>query len=137
MYHRDNFGDAFAGGYGAIAVLITLITAWLIFKAVVGIVRTFKRYSSTHKSLWISLAICVALSALGILLSSVLVSASFILLLFVGIAELLLTCAIVSLRNRDTLLREHVSLIAEVLHTPWWGSEDTPRKEQELEQVAA
>ncbi|SRR6266487_2711019 len=133
MYYRHQ--DSYGGELLGLGLVLLLIAAFCVVKMTLFVIRTFVQYSDTHKSLWISLAVCCLLSLVGILLSSQ-ADQSFLLLPFIGALVLLVTCCVVSLRNRDTFMRENVNLIDEVLHTPWWGSEDTPRVEQEQERAA-
>jgi amino acid transporter len=130
-HHQDSFGGELLG----IGLVLLLIAAFCLVKVTLFVIRTFVKYYD-HRSLWISLVICIVLSLVGILLATQ-VDQSYSFLPVVGLAILLITCAAVSLRSRDTFLREKVNLIDEVLHTSWWGSEDTPRVEQEQAQVAA
>jgi len=134
MYDRDSFGDAFGGGMGAIAVVAVVVSVYITIRCVLFVIRIFLKYHD-HTSLWISLAVCVALWVVGIVLSTQ-VDQSFSLLLIIGIAQLLITCLVVDLKNRNTLLRENVNLIDSILKSSWF-SEDTPRQEEELEQIAA
>jgi len=134
MYDRDSFGDAFGGGMGAIAVVAVVVSVYITIRCVLFVIRIFLKYHD-HTSLWISLAVCVALWVVGIVLSTQ-VDQSFSLLLIIGIAQLLITCLVVDLKNRNTLLRANVNLIDSILKSSWF-SEDTPRQEEELEQIAA
>ena len=132
MYYRNQ--DLFGGELLGLGLVLMLIAAFFVVKASLFVIRTFVQYSN-HKSLWISLAVCCFLSVVGILLGTQ-GDQSFLLLPFIGALVLLVTCLVVDMRNRDTFMRENVNLIDEVLHTPWWGSEDTPRVEQEQERAA-
>lgn len=136
-YQRDPFGDS-AGSILVllveIALVLIVIGIFLIVATVVFVVTTFVEHGK-HKSLWIALAVCAVLCVAGGLLYSV--YQPCLALVFVGIAELLITCLVVKLKNRDTLMRENINLIDEVLHTPWWGSEDKPRQEKNYEPIAA
>ena len=136
MYYRHRGSSGVYAELALLAVVLMLIAAFFIVKAVVLVVRTFARYYRHTRSLWIALAV---------LLSSPIVaggvyyltdfSGSFAL---VGIAliVLLITCFVTTLKNRDTFLRQNVKLIDEVLHSNWF-SEDTPKVELEREQIAA
>ena len=115
-------------------LLLCLIGLFVLVVTIVYVVKTFVKYY-THKSLWIALAVCVVLSVIGGLLAMA-VSQAFLALPYIGVAVLLITCFAVDLKNRDTLMRENVNLIDEVLHKPWWGSEDKPL-ELDNEQLAA
>ena len=134
MYYRHH--DSYGGELLGIGVALLLLAAFCLVKIILFVMKTFVQYSDTHRSLWIALISCVGLSVIGILLATQ-VSPSFCLLPVIGALVLLITCCVVTLRNRDTFMREKVNLIDEVLHSPWWGSEETPRVEQEQEQVAA
>src|SRR2546423_1970547 len=134
MYYRHQ--DFYGGELLGIGVALLLLAAFCLVKITLFIIKTFVQYSDTYRSLWIALISCVGLSVIGILLATQ-VSPLFCLLPITGTLLLLLTCCVVSLRNRGTFMREKVNLIDEVLHSPWWGSEETPRVEQEQEQVAA
>lgn len=137
MYrHREDFGADFGSAIVMLGLILVLLAAFLVVKAVLFVVRTFVKYYK-QISLWIALGVCIgSFIGSGLLYKLTAFDGSFA-LGGIGIAVLLITCLVVDLKNRDTLLRENVSLINEVLHTPWWGSEDTPRQEQELEPVAA
>jgi hypothetical protein len=139
MYRqRDSFeaelgsGVAMMGIY--IGIFLVLLVAFVIVVTVVFVVTTFVEHYK-HRSLWIALAVFVVLCVAGLLWYYVYQPS--LALVFVGIAELLITCLVVNLKNRDTLMREHVNLIDEVIHTPWWGSEDTPQHEKDNESIAA
>ncbi len=133
--HRDDFGSDVGAGIAVLGLVLVLLTAFLVVKAVVFVVKTFVKY---HKrSLWIALGVCVgSFIASAVWYKLTAFDGSFA-LGGIGIVVLLLTCLVVDLKNRDTLMRENVNLIDSVLHTSWFGSEDTPRQEEELEQIAA
>jgi uncharacterized membrane protein len=139
-HHRDSFDADLGSGIVGIGIMmgifLTLLVAFLMVAAVVFVVRTFVQYPKQRKTLWIALAVCVACS-IGAGFVDKLTAFGSIALVGIGIAVLLITCLAVDLKNRDTLMRENVNLIDEVLHTPWWGSEDKPRLETEDAQVAA
>ncbi len=126
--------SSFGGSLVEILLVLILIGLFVLVVTVVYVVKTFVKYHK-HKSLWIALAVCVVLSVIGGLLA-VTVSQAFLALPYIGVAELLIACFAVDLKNRDTLMRENVNLIDEVLHKPWWGSEDKPL-ELDNEQLAA
>ncbi len=132
--HKDPFGDSLGAILVQIALVLVAIGIFVIVVTVIFVVTTFVEHYK-HTSLWIALAVCVALCVAGGLLSHV--YPACLVLVFVGIAALLITCLVVNMRNRDILMRENVNLIDEVLHTPWWGSEDKPRLETEDAQLAA
>src|SRR2546426_1641205 len=142
MYHQKdsfeaNLGSSIIGMGMTLGILLVLLVAFAIVVSVVFVVRTFVKYPKSRITLWIALAACVA-SCIGAgVLYKLTASGGSIALGGIGIAVLLITCLAVELKNRDTLMRENVNLIDEVLHTPWWGSEDTPRMEQEHGQLAA
>ncbi len=115
-------------------LLLCLIGLFVLVVTIVYVVKTFVKYY-THKSLWIALAVFLVLCVIGGLLA-IAVSQAFLALPYIGVAVLLITCFAVDLKNRDTLMRENVNLIDSVLHSSWLGS-DTPRQEEELEQLAA
>ena len=123
-------------GFVELALLLILISAFVTIVTVIYVVRNFVKYS-THMSLWIALAVCVACSIVAGLVYKLTAFDGSFALCGLGVAELLITTLCVDLKNRDTLMRENVSLIDEVLHKPWWGSEDKPLQEQEIEPVAA
>ncbi len=136
MYYRHQDSSSVYGELAVIALVLLLILAFLIVKAVVLIVRTFIRYNRHTRSLWIALALFLASPLVsGVLYYLTDFDGSFAL---VGIAlvVLLITCLAVTLKNRDTLLRQNVNLIDEVLHASWFGS-DTPKVVAEYEQIAA
>lgn len=117
-----------------VVLLLILIGVFLVVVATVFTIKTFVRYYN-HASLWIALAFCLVLCITGGLLNKLMQFDGSPLLSGIGIAVLLITCYTVDLKNRDTLMRENVNLIDEVLHKSWWGSEDTPL-EQENELAA-
>lgn len=120
MYHRETLGSLIV----EILLVCTLISLFLLVKAVVFVVTTFIRYHQ-HKALWIALTIFGILSGIGALLG-VLVAQQWFALIDSGAAVLLITCAVINIRNRDTFMRENINLMDEVLHSSWWGSEDEP-----------
>ena len=135
MYsQRDPYAESLGSVLVQIALVLVLIGIFVMVVTAVFVVTTFVEHYK-HKSLWIALAVCVALGVGGVLLHHV--SSASLALVGIGIAVLLITCLVVNLKNRDTLMRENVNLIDEVLHTSWWGSEDTPQTETVHEQLAA
>ena len=123
-------------GLVELALLLILISAFVTVVTVIYVVRNFVKYSN-HMSLWIALAVCVACSIVAGLVYKLTAFDGSFALCGLGVAELLITTLCVDLKNRDTLMRENVNLIDEVLHKPWWGSEDKPLQEQEIEPIAA
>ena len=120
MYYMRSAGsDVLAMG-----IVLMLLLAFLIVKAVMFIVRTFITFY-THKALWISLAAFVALSVAAGFLSYLFNNAVFLNLVYVGFAVLLITCQVVDMRNRDTLQAEKPGLVDQVLHSSWWAGDDT------------
>src|SRR6266516_1665386 len=140
-HHRDSFDAEVGSGIAGMAVLmgivLILLLAFLIVVTVAFVVRTFVKYPEKRKSLWIAFAVCVASCIGAAVFYKLTASGGAFVLGGIGITVLLITCLAVDLKNRDTLMRENVNLIDEVLHTPWWGSEDTLRLEQEHGQLAA
>lgn len=134
MYHRrDDFGADFGSAIAVLGLILLLIAAFLVVKAVLFVVRTFVKY---HRlSLWIALVVCISSFNGSVLLYKLTAFDGSFALSGIGIVVLLLTCLVVDLKNRDTLMRENVNLIDEVLHKSWLG-EDTPL-ELENEQLAA
>ena len=139
MYHnRDSYGSDFGGGIAALGLLIMLLAAYATVVCIVFVVKTFMKYPEQRKKLWTALAVCVASCIGSGLLYKLTGFQGSGVLACGGIAVLLITCLVVEMKNRDTLLRENVSLMDEVLRKPWhWGDEDRPLQEQELEQLAA
>ena len=139
--HRDAFDAEIGAGILGIgitlAIFLILLLAFLIVVTVAFVVRTFVKYPKSRKSLWIAFAVCIASCVGAGVFYKLTASGGAFVLGGIGIAVLLITCLAVDLKNRDTLMRENVNLIDEVLHTPWWGSEDTPRLKQEHGQLAA
>src|SRR6266571_6446672 len=125
--------SSFGGSLIEILLVLILIGLFVLVVTVVYVVKTFVKYY-THKSLWIALAVFLVLCVIGGLLA-IAVSQAFLALPYIGVAVLLITCFAVDLKNRDTLLRENVNLIDEVLHKSWWA-EDKPL-ELDNEQLAA
>ncbi|SRR6266487_4718754 len=124
-------------GLVELSLLLILISAFVTVVTVIYVVRTFVKYSS-HMSLWIALAVWIASCFLAGLVYSISRFDGSPALAGIGIVVLLITCLVVDLKNRDTLMRENVNLVDEVLRAPWqWGSEDKPLQETEQEQLAA
>ena len=135
--HRDMFGDSLGSGLVVVGLIVTLILVFCVVKLIVFVIRTFATYADTHKSLWITLAVFVASPiGAGVVYRVTGFDGAFA-LVGITLVVFLITCCVVSLKNRDTFMREHVNLVNEVLHRPWFGSEDTPLQEQEIGQVAA
>lgn len=126
--------SSFGSGLVEIVLFLAVIGFFLLVVTVVYVVKTFVKYH-THKTLWIALAVCLVLCIIGGLLA-VAVYQAFLALAYIGVAVLLITCFAVDLKNRDTLMRENVNLIDQVLHSSWWGSDNKPL-EPEDEQLAA
>jgi glycerol-3-phosphate acyltransferase PlsY len=124
-------------GLVELALLLILISAFVTCMTVFFVVRTFVKYEAQRKKLWIALAVCIACCVGSGLAYAMTHSDGSVIGVGIGIAELLISCLVIELKHRDTLLRENVSLIDSVLHSPWWGSEDKPLREQEIESVAA
>ncbi len=137
--NRDNgsSGTEFGGGFVGMVLMLTLFAAFLIVVSVAFIVKAFVNYPEHRKPLWIALSVCVGCSVGAAVVYLLTKFDGSLALVGIGVAVLLITCFAVDLKNRDTLLRENVGLIDSVLKSSWWGSEDTPRKEQEIESVAA
>ena len=121
MYYMRSAGsDVLAMG-----IVLMLLLAFLTVKAIIFIVRTFITFY-THKALWISLAVFVALSVAAGFLSYLFNNAMFLNLVYVGFAVLLITCQVVDLRNRDTLQAgKSSSIVDQVLHSSWLVGDDT------------
>ncbi len=115
-------------------LLLCLIGLFVLVVTIVYVVKTFVKYHKDHKSLWVVLAVFLVLCIIGGVLAMA-VSQAFLALPYIGVAVLLITCFAVDLKNRDTLMRENVNLIDEVLHKSWWA-EDKPL-ELDNEQLAA
>ena len=131
---RSSFGSSLI----EFVLVLVLISAFVTVVAVFFVVRTFVKYEAQRKKLYIALACCIGCAlASGLLYKATGGFQGSPALAGVGVAVLLITCLVVELKYRDTLLRENVSLIDEVLHKPWWGSEDKPLQEQEIESIAA
>src|SRR5438105_2337470 len=101
-------------GLVELALLLILISAFVTVVTVIYVVRTFVKYSN-HMSLWIALAVCVALNLCALLVYKLTLFDGSFVLSGLGVAVLLITTLCVDLKNRDTLMRENVSLIDEVL----------------------
>jgi hypothetical protein len=135
--HRDVLGDMFSSDLMMIGLVVLLIVVFVAVKMTLFVIRTFAKYSD-HTSLWIALAVCGVLLVVGLLLGTQ-ISPFYCILPVCGITLLLMTCCVISLRNRDTFLRERVSLLNSILRQSWWSSEDTPsvETEQEITPIAA
>ena len=128
--------SSFGGSLIEMVLLLAVISFFVMVVTVVYVVKTFVKYH-THKSLWIALAVCIACCIGAGLVYNLMQFDGSPALAGVGIAVLLTSCFAVDLKNRDTLMRENVNLIDEVLRKPWeWGS-DKPLQETEQEQLAA
>lgn len=138
MYrYRDDFGSDLGGSLVGIGLILCLIAAFLVIKATLFVIRTFVKYSDQHKSLWTSLVVCIACCIGSGLLYKLTAFGGSPTLCVIGIAELLITCLVVDLKNRDTFLPEKSGgLVHQILHNSWWSSEDTPVKLVD-EQLAA
>src|SRR5436309_13833297 len=106
-----------------IALFLMLVSLFVIVVTVVFVVKTFVRYSK-HASLWIALAVCIVCCLAAAVVYELTQFNGSGVLAGIGIVVLLITCLVVDLKNRDTLMRENVNLIDQVLHSTWWGSED-------------
>jgi len=129
-----------SSGFGSLVEVVLFLTAIAFFLMVVTtilVVRTFVKYHTSHKSLWLALAGCVgSCFAAGLVYKLTQFQGSFS-IVALGIVWLLLNCLIVELKERETLMRPNIDLMDEVLRKPWdWGSE-TPLQETEQDQLAA
>ncbi len=122
MYHHSSRNDV-SSELVLVSLVAALLIAWCAIRLLSFVVRTFVRHYK-NMALWIALAVCVISCTVGILLA-VRMYEGFFVLPVVGIGGFLVTCLIVSLRGRQTLLPENVNLISKVLHQSWW-QEDTP-----------
>src|SRR5437764_15099067 len=121
MYYMRSAGsDVLAMG-----IVLMLLLAFLAVKAIIFIVNSYIKYYK-HKSLWIALAVFVALSVAAGILSYLFNNAVFLNLVYVGFAVLLITCQVVDLKNRDTLLPEKAGLVDQILHCSWFAGDDEP-----------
>jgi len=109
----------------SMGIVLCLLLVFLAVKAIIFIVNSYIKYYK-HKSLWIALAVFVALSVAAGVLSYLFNNAVFLNLVYVGFAVLLITCQVIDLKHRDTLLPEKSSLVNQVLHSSWWAGEDEP-----------
>lgn len=116
-YHSSDgdIGDALAGAYMGIAVVIVIITIFLLVKAVNLLIRVFTAYPK-NKVLWIALGICVVCSVLAILTKGYPV---FVILAVFSFLCQLVIARIVELYYSETF-QEKTPLIESVLHRPWW-----------------
>ncbi len=131
----DDFGGAAAGSLMLFAIIVLV---FVMVKLAIFIITTFVRYFDQEKKVLLtSLVVFGALSIVSLVLYALLRAdwcGSFV---YLGFTQLLITCFVVDLRNRDTLMRPKVNFLNEALNRPWWGSEDKPLQEQEIEPVAA
>ncbi len=130
---RSSFGSSLV----EIVLLLALLGAFLTCMAVFFVCRCFVKYPQQRKKLWIALVCCIGCALASGLLYKATGFEGAPSLAGIGIAVLLITCLIVELKNRETLMRENVNLIDEVLHKPWFGSEDTPLQETEKMELVA
>lgn len=121
-YHSRN--DDFGSTVVLLGVIALLLLAWVAIRLLSFVVRTFVQHYK-NMALWIALCVCIVCCGVGVLLS-VRVYQGFVVLPVVGICGFLITCLVVSLRCRQTLLPESVNLVHQVLHSPWLTDEDTP-----------
>ena len=128
--------SSFGGSLIEIVLLLAVVSFFVMVVTVVYVVKTMVKYHK-HKSLWIALAVCIVCCiAAGVVYKLTQFNGSPV-LAAIGIAVLLITCFVVDLKNRDTLMRENVpNLVDAVLHQKWWASEDRPL-ELEDEELAA
>ncbi len=136
MFDIDDLGDSVVSALLVLVLLLLLLAAFLVVTAVLYVVRTWAKYYPEHRTpLLIALAVCIG-SFVGSALLYRLTAVDWSFALgALGIGWMLLTCLVVDLRNRETLLPEKTNLIHAVLHSPWW-SEESP-VETEREPVAA
>ena len=125
-----------AGGFATIYLALALIVAYVVFKVSFFTVLTFIKYYKV-KWLWIALGGAVVASVTGVILFKVFAIGAFLLFIPIGIALLLITCLTVQLNCSESLLRENVNLLSDVLNTSWWSSDGAPKKGVEREPVAA
>jgi glycerol-3-phosphate acyltransferase PlsY len=136
MYQRNSYEADLGVGIAGIMLFLALVALFVITVAICYVVRCFVKYGKTHKSLWIALAVCIgSCIAAGVIDYFTHFDGAFM-LPGIGIAVVLITCFVVDLKHRDLLQLEKTSLVDQVLHSPWWGSEDKP-VEFEREQIAA
>jgi len=128
--------SSFGGSLIEIVLLLAVVSFFVMVVVVVYVVKTFVKYH-THKSLWIALAICiVSCIAAGLVYKLTQFNGSPV-LAGIGITILLITCFVVDLKNRDTLMRENAPhLVDAVLHQKWWASEDTPLELEDDQRAA-
>src|SRR5437763_719566 len=128
--------SSFGGSLIEIVLLLAVVSFFVMVVTVVYVVKTMVKYHK-HKSLWIALAVCIVCCiAAGVVYKLTQFNGSPV-LAAIGIAVLLITCFVVDLKNRDTLMRENApNLVDAVLHQKWWASEDRPL-ELEDEELAA
>src|SRR5437016_1422253 len=117
---RSSFGSSLI----EFVLVLVLISAFVTVVAVFFVVRTFVRYPEHRKPLWCALAVSlVSLAGSGLLYKLTTSDVAPALAgtgIGIAIAILLIACLVIELKYRDTLLRENVNLIDEVLHKPWW-----------------
>jgi hypothetical protein len=116
----SDFGDAAAGGLVAMVLVITLITAYLTFKACCYIIQTFVKYGKTVKPLKYSLVVFIALSIIGWMLALIFQRPEFSTLISLGFLQLFLTCVVIQRQNAQTFMIEDISIQEAILKRKWW-----------------
>src|SRR5258708_4285743 len=117
-------------------LVLCLVSLFVMVVTVAYIVRCFVKYHKAHVSLWIAIGICVGCSlGAGLVYRLTQFSGSGV-LAGIGFVVLLITVFVVDVKNRELLQPEKTSLVDQVLHSSWWGTDDKPL-EQEREQLAA
>lgn len=126
MYHHSSRNDDVGSTLVLLGFVAALLLAWVVVRLLSFVVRTFILHYK-HIGLWYSLAICIVLCAVGVLLLALRLSPVFVVLPIVGLVQFLVVCLIVSLRGRQTLLAEKSpGLVHQILGSNWWSDNDVP-----------
>jgi hypothetical protein len=122
--HGSDFGDAAAGGLIAMAIVIAVILAYLMFRMCCYIVQTFIMYGKTVPALRYSLVVFLTISIVGCLLAFIFQRQEFLSLFSAAFLQIFLTCVVVQRKNANTFL-EDVSIQEQIIQRKWWH-DDSP-----------
>src|SRR2546426_135631 len=115
--------EAAMAGLIELALVICLISLYLLVRAAIYVVQTGVKYPV--KAFWISLAVFGG----GYLLDGLLsysVGQSFGVLAYGGAGQLLIACKVIQTKYAGIFMRDEVSFIEAMLHRKWWADDNTP-----------
>ena len=133
--YGSDFGDGAAAGLVGLAIILAVIAAYLLFRAVCFVIKTGVKYPV--KGFKLSLAVFALLCILSGLLAyaayagvfgaaQVQNAGSFGILGYIGAFQLLITCAVIQRKYSGTFMKEDIDIREEILHRKWWSDDDTP-----------